>query len=49
MSAASMSMINVIDSLQRGELHIIEDGLQPLMLEAINTGFLSFSKKVSAS
>jgi UDP-N-acetyl-D-mannosaminuronic acid dehydrogenase len=37
----------VIDSLQRGELHIIEDGLQPLMLEAINTGFLSFSKKVS--
>ena len=40
---------NVIDSLQRGELHIIEDGLQPLMLEAINTGFLSFSKTVSAA
>jgi UDP-N-acetyl-D-mannosaminuronic acid dehydrogenase len=39
----------VIDSLQRGELHIIEAGLQPLMLEAINTGFLSFSGKVSAA
>jgi UDP-N-acetyl-D-mannosaminuronic acid dehydrogenase len=39
----------VIDSLQRGELHIIEDGLQPLMLEAINTGFLSFSRAVSAA
>ncbi len=39
----------VIDSLQRGELHIIEAGLQPLMLEAINTGFLSFSQKVSAA
>ncbi len=39
----------VIESLQRGELHIIEAGLQPLMLEAISTGFLSFSQKVSTA
>jgi UDP-N-acetyl-D-mannosaminuronic acid dehydrogenase len=40
---------NVIDTLQRGELHIIEDGLQPLMLEAITAGFLSFSRRVTTA
>jgi UDP-N-acetyl-D-mannosaminuronic acid dehydrogenase len=39
----------VIDSLQRGEIHIIETGLQPLFVEAINNGFLTFSRKVSAA
>ena len=38
---------HVINTLQMGELHIIEPGLRPLVEEAIKTGFLTFSQTVS--
>lgn len=36
----------VIETLQNGELHIIEPGLRPLVQNAISTGHLSFSQSV---
>jgi UDP-N-acetyl-D-mannosaminuronic acid dehydrogenase len=39
--------LQVIDTLQQGELHIIEPGLRPLVQEAIKSGFLTFSQSVT--